>query len=124
MFGFLFWLYLFNSVVLIVHEIDSAYWKEWKLFKLPGGLSGFLLLHIPLVFIILYGLVLVREEVFGGLITSLLLGFGGIFAFSIHKYFSNRGHHEFRVPISQFILVSTLVLSIIQIPVTIYLMVG
>ena len=25
----LFWLYLVNAVILIVHEIDSAYWKEW-----------------------------------------------------------------------------------------------
>jgi len=37
---FLFWLYLSNSILLINHEIDSAYWKEWELFKLPGGLSG------------------------------------------------------------------------------------
>ncbi len=86
MYGFLFWIYLINAVMLIVHEIDSAYWKEWKLFKIPGGHSGFLLLHIPLIFLVLYGLVLVREEAFGGLIISLLLGLGGVFAFSIHKY--------------------------------------
>ena len=30
------WLYLTNAVLLINHEIDSAYWKEWELFKLPG----------------------------------------------------------------------------------------
>jgi hypothetical protein len=29
----LFWLYLVNSVLLINHEIDSAYWKEWDLFR-------------------------------------------------------------------------------------------
>jgi hypothetical protein len=29
----LFWLYLVNSVLLINHEIDSAYWKEWDLFN-------------------------------------------------------------------------------------------
>jgi len=33
----LFWIYLTNSVLLINQEIDSAYWKEWKLFGLPGG---------------------------------------------------------------------------------------
>ena len=27
----LFWLYLVNSVLLINHEIESAYWHEWKL---------------------------------------------------------------------------------------------
>ena len=30
-------IYLINATLLIVHEIDSAYWEEWKLFGLPGG---------------------------------------------------------------------------------------
>ena len=34
----LFWVYLANAVLLIVHEIGSAYWKEWDLFRLPGGI--------------------------------------------------------------------------------------
>jgi hypothetical protein len=55
-------LYLVNSVLLINHEIDSAYWKEWRLFKLPGGSTGFLLLHFPLLFLILLGLVLVYRH--------------------------------------------------------------
>jgi hypothetical protein len=25
----LFWLYLVNAILLINHEIDSAFWKEW-----------------------------------------------------------------------------------------------
>ncbi|MFA9496698.1 MAG: DUF6713 family protein, partial [Candidatus Bathyarchaeota archaeon] len=49
-------IYLINATLLIVHEIDSAYWEEWKLFGLPGGLQGFLLIHIPLIALILYGL--------------------------------------------------------------------
>jgi hypothetical protein len=123
MYDVLFWIYLLNATILIVHEIDSAFWKEWKLFKLPGELSGFLLLHIPLVLIVLLGLVWIREEFFSGLIASLMLGFGGIFAFSIHRYFIKKGHHEFTVTISQFLLISTLILSIAQISVTLYLMI-
>jgi len=57
----LFWVYLANAVVLINHEIDSAYWKEWELFRLPGGITGILILHFPLLLFVLYGLVLVRE---------------------------------------------------------------
>jgi len=44
----LFWLYLVNAILLINHEIDSAFWKEWELFKLPGGIGGFLILHFPI----------------------------------------------------------------------------
>ena len=46
----LFWVYLTNSVLLINHEIDSAYWEEWDLFKLPGGLTLFLIVHYTVAF--------------------------------------------------------------------------
>ena len=119
----LFWIYLVNSVLLINHEIDSAYWKEWELFKLPGGITGFLLLHIPLVFLILYGLILVFQNSFAGLIFSLVLSLAGIFAFAIHTFFIKKGRSEFKVPISLFILIATLVVSLTQAVITIYLLV-
>ena len=117
----LFWLYFLNSVLLINHEIDSAYWKEWELFKLPGGISGFLLLHFPLLIFVLYGLVLVSRQSSVGLVFSFILCLGGIFAFSIHTYFLKKGRNEFDKPISKVILFAVLILSIIQLSVTIYL---
>jgi len=87
----LFWLYLTNAVLLINHEIDSAYWKEWEIFKLPGGITGFLLLHFPLLFFVLYGLVLIVRQSFWGFIFSIILCLGGIFAFVIHTYFLKQG---------------------------------
>jgi len=111
----LFWLYMANSVLLINHEIDSAYWNEWKLFKLPGGITLFLLIHIPLLFAILYGLILVYENTFSGLIFSLVLSAAGIFAFTIHMYFIKKGHDEFKTPVSISILIGTLLVSIVQI---------
>jgi hypothetical protein len=117
--GLLFWIYLINAVLLINHEIDSAYWKEWDLFRLPGGINGFLIVHFPLLFIILYGLILVFQQSPAGLIFSLLLSAGGIFAFSIHTFFMSKGRTEFRSPVSLFILIATLIVSIIQAIVTI-----
>ena len=116
----LFWLYLTNAVLLINHEIDSAYWKEWEIFKLPGGITGFLLLHFPLLFIVLYGLVLIVRDSYWGLIYSLIICFGGIFAFVIHTYFLKQGRKEFDKPLSKLILVLTLLVSIVQMIVTIY----
>ena len=84
MFETLSWIYLTNSVLLIIHEIDSAYWKEWDLFKLPGGITGFLIIHFPLIFLILYGLIQVFLYSFTGLIFSLVLSSAGVFAFTIH----------------------------------------
>lgn len=114
MFEVLFWLYLVNSALLIVHEVDSAYWKEWDLFRLPGGKTGFLILHLPLIFLVLYGLVLVFQRTFAGLIFSCLLSAGGIIAFIIHMTFIKKGRSEFKATVSIFLLVSTLIISLIQ----------
>lgn len=114
MFDFLVWIYLINAVLLICHEIDSAYWKEWNLFKLPGGITLFLVLHFFLIFFILFGLIEVYQYTFAGLIFSLLLSMGGIFAFVIHTYFIKKGRKEFNIPISIFILISIFIASIVQ----------
>jgi len=124
LFDALFWIYLVNSVLIINHEIDSAYWKEWHLFKLPGGIAAFLAIHFPLVFLILYGLVLVFQHSFAGLIFSLILSLAGVFAFSIHMFFIKKGNAEFKVPVSLVILIATLVISIIQAVITIYLLIN
>ena len=110
----LLWIYLVNATLLIVHEIDSAYWKEWELFKLPGGIQFFNVIHIPLVFLILYGAVEVYTMSLIGLILSLVLSFGGVFAFTIHQYFMWKGNPQFDTPISKLILYATLVFSLVQ----------
>ncbi|MBW2430289.1 MAG: hypothetical protein JRF56_15125 [Deltaproteobacteria bacterium] len=123
-FEILLWIYLINAILLINHEIDSAYWKEWELFKLPGGIGGFLLLHFPLLFLILYGLVCLERQAFSGLIISLIISAGGIFAFCIHMAFIRKGRHEFDAPISRLILSLTLLVSIVQATVTLYLLIA
>jgi len=121
MYEILFWVYLINAVLLINHEIDSAYWKEWNLFKVPGEITGFLIVHFPLLFLVLYGLIKVYQQSFTGLIFSIFLGISGLFAFSAHMYFIKKGHDEFKIPISLFILIFTLILSLIQLGITLYL---
>ena len=44
-------LYMLNSTPMLLHEIESAYEREWEILKLPGKISGFLLLHIPIILI-------------------------------------------------------------------------
>ena len=122
MFEILLWIYLINSVLLIVHEIDSAYWQEWDLFKLPGGITGFLMIHLPLVFLVLYGLILVFQQTFFGLIFSLVLSISGLFAFTIHTINIKKGRNEFKVPVSIFLLIAILIVSLIQASITLYLL--
>lgn len=108
------WAYMINATLLITHEIDSAYWQEWDLFRLPGGIAGFLIIHVPLIFLILYGLVLVLERSFTGLVLSLVLSLGGIAAFAIHMTFIKLGRPEFKTAVSLCLLVAILVVSVGQ----------
>jgi len=110
----LFWVYLANLIALILHEMDSAYWREWEMFKLPGQIGFFLFLHVPLYFAGLYGLVLVSRNSRGGLFCSLALSAAGVLAFILHTIFLKKGRTEFATPASRTILAAALVLSLAQ----------
>ncbi len=116
-----FWLYIINSTLLIVHEIDSAYWQEWKLLnpKDDDGINGFLIIHIPLIFMIMYGLILVEKNLLSGMIISLVVGSCGIFAFFFHLYHLRKGKEQFNTIVSKSIILLTFIVSIIQIIVTV-----
>lgn len=108
------WIYLINATLLITHEIDSAYWREWEMFRLPGGVTAFMVIHVPLVLFVLVGLVLVALEHYGGVIFSLALGLAGVAAFVIHMGFIVKGREEFRSPLSMTVLALIFVVSLIQ----------
>ena len=119
-----FWTYLLNAILLIDHEIDSAYWQEWKLFKIPEeiGPTSFLLIHIPMLFLILYGIVLLYEKSMGGIVISMIMSLSGIFAFVFHFYHLRKGNPGFDTPISKALLVATLGVSMFQMLVNIQLL--
>jgi len=107
-------LYLINFALLFTHEIDSAFWKEWELFGIPGGIQVFLLLNFILLIVALIGFrqVLLGEKY--GNMFSLFLAASGVFAFSIHSYFILNGHTEFTLPASLALLVIILIVSLVQ----------
>jgi hypothetical protein len=107
-------LYLLNAAVLITHEIDSAYWHEWELFGIPGGIQAFLVLNFLLVIMVLYGLQALVTGRSSGIIFSWVLVAGGFFAVVIHTYFILKGSEAFRLPASLVLLLATLVLSLAQ----------
>ncbi len=96
-------MYIFNATLLLLHEIESAYENEWKMFKLPGGITGFLLLHIPIIIIIFYGLIEIEKNSTLGLISGIILGIGGLFPFIMHKLIF-KTNKQFNLPISNAII--------------------
>ncbi len=122
LFSVLFWIYLLNAVLIVNHEIESAYWKEWDLFKLPGKVTGFLIIHFPVLTLIILGSTLVYLQNTYGYIMSILLSVGGIFAFSAHTYFIKKGRPEFKLPISIFLLISILIVSLVQLVLSMHIL--
>jgi hypothetical protein len=110
----LIWLYLLNAAVLITHEIDSAYWHEWELFGIPGGIQVFLCLNLPIVILILYGHQALAIGHPSGLVLSWVLVAGGLFAVTIHTYFLLQGNEAFRLPASVALLAAIAILSLVQ----------
>jgi len=85
--------YITNAVLLLLHEIESAYEKEWEILKLPGAVTGFLLLHIPIIFLMLYGLLEVERKTSLGLVFCLIFGIGGVIPFVVHKILVRKKDH-------------------------------
>ena len=110
----LLWLYLLNAAVLITHEIDSAYWREWELFGIPGGIQAFLGINLFLVLVILFGHQALALGRASGFMFSWMLAAGGIFAAVIHTFFLLKGSEAFTTPASLALLAATLVLSLAQ----------
>lgn len=107
-------LYLLNAALLFTHEVDSAYWREWELFGIPGGIQVFLLLNFLLFLVFLLGYGRLLREASGGHAFSLLLAVSGVFAFSVHAYFLLAGRPGFALPASLVLLAAILVVSLAQ----------
>ena len=88
-------IYILNSTLLLLHEIESAYEREWEILKLPGKITGFLLMHVPIIVIMFYGLIALEKNSTVGFILGFVFGIGGILPFLVHKLFVKRiGHFD------------------------------
>lgn len=123
----LIWIYVINATLLMVHEVEAGYWKEWNLFaKVKNekkALNGFLIFHLIVIPIVLYGLLELNKASLTGLIISLALALSGIFAFVFHIVMIRKGRKEFNTIFSLSILALALMVSIIQTAVSILLMI-
>jgi hypothetical protein len=99
--------YILNAAFLLLHEIESAYENEWDILKLPGKITGFLILHIPIIFLLLYGLIEIEKQSSTGLIIGMITGVGGIIPFIVHKIVVKKAEH-FNHLISNIIIYSNI----------------
>lgn len=106
--------FILNATLLILHEIESSYEKEWEILRLPVKISGFLILHIPIILLLFYGVVEIEKLTPIGLILGIVIGIGGMIPFLVHKVIVNR-KDKFNMKISNIIIYTNLISGIITI---------
>ena len=104
--------YFWTMLFLILHQIDAAYWKEWEMFYLPGGVQGFLVFNLAAIALVLVGyrhvlLGTQRAPFYAGVCAAL-----GIGTSLIHAGFALAGLEQFHLPLSVAIIVLCLACAV------------
>lgn len=90
-------MYSINCTLLLVHEIESGYEKEWEILKLPGNIAGFLGIHIPIILLMFYGLVEIQSSSTVGYSIGMLFGISGVIPFIVHRVLVKRKENFNRI---------------------------
>lgn len=104
-------LYIINATLLLLHEIESGFEREWEILKLPGKITGFLVMHIPIIFLLFYGALEIYKQTLSGLTLGIITGIGGLIPFVVHKIIVNRKEH-FNLIISNVIIYLNILVGI------------
>lgn len=92
--------YLATLLALILHQIDAAFWHEWDMFRVPGGIQGFLVFNLAAVGALLHGYRQVVLAKPSARAYSLLCGAVGAGTAAIHVAFAAAGRDEFHLALS------------------------
>lgn len=103
-----------NLSALITHQVDAAFWHEWSLFGIPGGIQFFDVFNFFLFWLLLTGLPAIVKRQPSGLRWSLLIAATSAAVLPIHAGFALAGHEEFHLPVSVLAIVATFLFSLWQ----------
>ncbi|HDS1674650.1 TPA: DUF6713 family protein [Stenotrophomonas maltophilia] len=104
--------YLATLVALILHQIDAAFWHEWDMFRVPGGIQGFLVFNLVAVGALLHGYRQVALAKPSARAYARLCGIVGAGTAAIHFAFAAAGREEFHLPLSIAALAACLIAGV------------
>ena len=96
--------YFWTMLYLILHQVDAAYWREWEMFHVPGGIQGFLVFNLAAVAVVLVGYRHVLLETRLAPRYAAVCAALGAGTFLIHAGFALAGLEQFHLPLSIAIL--------------------
>jgi hypothetical protein len=107
-------LYVGNLALLTTHQADAAYWHEWDVFGVPGGLSFFLAFNLVAVALVAAGLVRVAQGATSARRSAVFCAGVGLFTVALHAVFLWLDRTAFWTPVSLGVLVGVLATSVAQ----------
>ena len=107
-------LYLLNLSLLATHQVDAAYWHEWDVFGVPGGLPFFLLFNFVAVLLLAVGLASVAAHRSEARSWSLVCAGVGLVTVAIHVVFLILDSTAFWSPMSIALFFALGITSILQ----------
>ncbi len=107
-------IYLLTTTFLITHQIDAAFWKEWEMFRLPGGIQFFDVFNLIAFPAVLYGIKAIALNEKNSFYYSLGVSLLGIITFLIHTGFFLFGFTQFNLPLSYMIIIACGLSGLIQ----------
>jgi len=101
-------------LLLILHQIDAAFWREWEMFYLPGGIQLYLALNALIIPVVLLGYKHVVQSSKKSIIYATVCASLGALTFVIHSGFALAGLDQFHLPLSIAIILSCLLSTLWQ----------
>ncbi len=103
--------YAGTMLALALHQIDAAYWQEWDMFHVPGGIQGFLVFNLLALALLFrgYRTVVLRARCAGR--WAIACGALGVATCLLHAGFFWAGHEAFALPLSIATLAACLVMG-------------
>jgi hypothetical protein len=109
---------ILNLALVLTHQVDGAYWHEWEMFQLPGGIQLNNFINVLTFLALLYLFVPVVQRKASGVTCSLVIAAISALVLPTHVGFAIAGYQQFHLPFSIFIIVGTFLLSILQVVLT------
>jgi hypothetical protein len=103
-----------NLSLVMAHQADAAYWKEWEMFGLPGGIQLFTLFNLAAFMLLLWLFSAVISRKRTGLRGSFLIAALSGVVLPIHAAFALAGFTQFHLPVSIAVIVGTFIVSVWQ----------
>mgnify|MGYP000612995391 CR=1 FL=1 len=91
-------------VLIIGHQIDAAWWEEWEMFRLPGGIQLNVLMNLLIFWPLLWIFMVVVQRRPGAWRWALALAGACALILPIHAGFALAGFGQFHLPVSMAVI--------------------